>query len=247
MRKFDKKTNKKSMFFRLIALAISLFYCKSKIIGLENLSEPCVVVSNHSKLHGPINAQLNFPKNKAIWCDAPMFDKKEFPTYAYANFFKRKPNFFNKLLVRALAPLVAHLFRNADTLPVYRDMRIVKTYKMSVQALIKGVSVFIMPECPNSHNQIINVFNEYFVDVARYYYKDQSKLLKFVPMYYSPELKTMVFGKSIEFNKDNAIQDERKRICTYLMEEITRLAKSLPKHKVVPFNNVKKSEYKYSK
>ena len=118
---------------------------------------------------------------------------------------------------------------------------------MSVQALIKGVSVFIRPECPNSHTQIINVFNEYFVDVARYYYKDQSKLLKFVPMYYSPELKTMVFGKSIEFNKDNAIQDERKRICTYLMEEITRLAKSLPKHKVVPFNNVKKSEYKYSK
>ena len=57
----------------------------------------------------------------------------------------------------------------------------------------------------------------------------------------------MVFGKPIEFNNENKIQDERNRICTYLMEQITILAKSLPKHKVVPFNNVKRKEYKYSK
>ncbi len=247
MRKFDKKINKKSIFFRLIAFAISLFYCKSKVIGLENVKEPCVIITNHSKLCGPINAQHFFPLKKVIWCDAPMLDKKEFPAYAYSNFFNGKPTFFNKLLAKSLAPLVAHLFKNADTLPVYRDMRIVKTYKMSVQALNKGICVFIMPESPIEHNEIINVFNEYFVDIARYYNKEQNKLLKFVPMYYSPKLKIMVFGKAIEFNTSNKIEDERKRICTYLMEQITVLAKSLPKHKVVPFNNLKRKEYKYSK
>ena len=72
-------------------------------------------------------------------------------------------------------------------------------------------------------------------------------MLKFVPMYYSPKLKIMVFGKAVEFNTSNKIEDERKRICTYLMEQITVLAKSLPKHKVVPFNNLKRKEYKYSK
>jgi hypothetical protein len=66
-------------------------------------------------------------------------------------------------------------------------------------------------------------------------------------MYYSVRLKKMVFGKPIRFDSKNSIEDERKRICAYLMDEITKIAKTLPKHVVVPFNNVDKSQYKYSK
>ena len=57
----------------------------------------------------------------------------------------------------------------------------------------------------------------------------------------------MVFGKPIRFDSKNSIDEERKRICAYLMDEITKIAKTLPRHVVVPFNNVDKSQYKYSK
>ena len=66
-------------------------------------------------------------------------------------------------------------------------------------------------------------------------------------MYYSFELKKTIIGKPIKFNSQENIEVERKRICEYLMNEITALAKTLPVHKVVPFNNVDSKDYKNSK
>lgn len=244
------KTNykRKGLLFRFVIFIISLFYKKSKFIGLNNLSnEGCIIVSNHSKMYGPIHGQLYFPTKKLIWCDAPMLDKKAFISYAYKNFFNGKPNFFQKALVHIFAPLITYVFNNADTLPVYRDINIMKTYKMSMDTLNQGKNILILPESPEEYNEIVNNFNEYFVDVARLYYRSYKKQIKFVPSYYSKKLNIMIFGKAIEFNAENDIKQERKRICKYLMDEITTLAKTLKKHKVIPFNNVKKSQYKFSK
>lgn len=239
---------RKSCTYKFVAFIAKRFCKKSQSIGVENIpNEPCIIVSNHSKLYGPVNAELYFPTEKAIWCDAFMMVKKEFPNYAYHNFWGGKPNLFQKAFAHTIAPLVTHVMSRADSLPVYRDMRIINTYKITVQTLSEGVNVVILPESPQEYNEIVNNFNERFVDVARFYYKNYQKQLKFVPMYYSVELRKMVFGKPIEFDSNNNMDDERKRICSYLMQEITKMAKELPRHKVVPFNNVKKSQYKYSK
>lgn len=247
-KKLNNRVNKKGFIYKIVAFFVRFFYKQPKFIGLENLpTEPCIVISNHAKLHGPINSELYFPTKKLIWCDGPMMDKKEFPKYAYNNFFGGKPNVFQKMLMHIIAPIVSKIMNNADALAVYRDMRIVKTYKMTTEALEKGINVVILPECPEEYNEITNKFNEYFVDSARFYYKNKQKEVKFVPMYYCKAEKTMIFGQPIQFDSINSIEEERKRICDYLIEQITCLAKSLPVHKVIPFNNVKKKEYKNSK
>ena len=43
------------------------------------------------------------------------------------------------------------------------------------------------------------------------------------------------------------IDEQREKIVSYLKEEITRIALILPPHKVVPYLNVGKRNYKYSK
>ena len=58
------------------------------------------------------------------------------------------------MFVRLLTPLITNIFNNADALPVYRDMRIVKTYKLSTEALDKGANIVILPECPDEFNEI---------------------------------------------------------------------------------------------
>ncbi len=247
-KKLDNKYRKKGVVYKICAPFVRLFYRKVKFIGLENLpEESCVIIGNHAQMHGPANAELNFPTKKLIWCDGPMMVRKEFPKYAYNNFFGGKPSFFQKLFVRLLTPLITNIFNNADALPVYRDMRIMKTYKATTDVLEQGVNVVILPECPEEFNEITNKFNEYFVDVARFYYKHTGKELDFVPMYYCRELRKTLFGKSIKFDANAPIETERKRICEYLMGEITLLAKTLPPHRVIPFNNVKKKDYKMSK
>ncbi|MBE5737880.1 MAG: hypothetical protein E7348_05710 [Clostridiales bacterium] len=247
-KKLNNRYKKKTLTYKFIANCSKVYYKKNEYIGLENLpDEPCIITGNHSKLHGPINAELYFPTKKLIWCDEPMMNKKEFIGYAYKTFFNGKPNFFHKIGMHILAPIVANVMSSADSLPVYRDMRIMKTYKATTEAINNGLNVVILPECTEEYNEITNCFNEYFVDAARFYYKHYQKELLFVPMYYSVRLKKMVFGKPIRFDSKNSIDEERKRICAYLMDEITKIAKTLPRHVVVPFNNVDKSQYKYSK
>jgi len=248
MSKIGARVKKKGLLFKFIAKMISIFYRSSEIIGKENIpQEPCVFAGNHSHAHSPVMCELYFPVKKLTWCDAPMFDKKEFKAYAYKVFWNGKPNFFQKLGANLLAPLVQYIFRNADALPVYRDMRVVKTYKASVETMVEGNSVVIFPECPEENNEILNQLNQYFVDVARFYKKSTGKELLFVPMYYAVTLKKLVFGKPIRFNSSDSIESQRKVICDYITDEITRMAKELPCHTVIPFNSVSKKEYKKSK
>ncbi len=248
MKNKNNNYKKKGIVYKICAFFIKLGYKKTEYIGLENLpSEPCVIAGNHAQLHGPINAELYFPTKKLIWCDGPMMDKKEFPNYAHNNFFGGKPSAFQKFLIKLITPIVVNVFKHADALPVYRDMRIMKTYKQTADVLEEGVNVVILPERSEEFNEITNKFNEYFIDVARFYYKRTAKELDFVPMYYCKELKKTLFGKPIKFNAKQPIEQERKRICEYLVSEITSLAKSLPPHKVIPFNAIDKKDYKMSK
>ena len=93
------------------------------------------------------------------------------------------------------------------------------------------------------HNNIINDFQDKFIDLARFYYKKTGKELCFVPLYLAPRLKTMIYGKPIRFCAAAPIAQERQRICTALMDEITAMAVSLPEHTVVPYTNVPKKQY----
>ena len=248
MMKNKKLKKKKGIVYKICAFFIKMFWKKPKYVGLDNIpSDPCIITGNHAQMHGPIINELYFPTDKMIWCDAPMLDKKLFPQYAYDNFFGGKPTKMQKFFVFLLKPIIVKIFNKADALPVYRDMRIVKTYKMTTDSLDKGYNIVILPECPEEFNEITNKFNEYFVDVARMYYKSTKKELSFVPMYYCKDLRKMLFGKPIKFNGNNPIEQERTRICDYLIQETTALAKELPTHKVIPFNPVPKKDFKNSK
>ena len=53
----------------------------------------------------------------------------------------------------------------------------------------------------------------------------------------------MHLGKPIKFSADKPIEEERRRICDYLMSEITDIARSLPEHTVIPYRNIPKKQY----
>ncbi|MCR4933533.1 MAG: hypothetical protein K6A29_04990, partial [Lachnospiraceae bacterium] len=61
-----------------------------------------------------------------------------------------------------------------------------------------------------------------------------------------PALKKVVFGKPVLFNHEAPMKEEQERICNYLMDEISEVAYSLPRHRVVPYPNIKKKDYPYS-
>lgn len=246
-----KEKGKKPLFYRAIVSIAAKFYGRREFTGLENLpDEPCIVVGNHAQLHGPFTTEKFFPHAKKIWCNGEMMKLREVPAYAFEDFWSQKPKWnrwFFKILSYLIAPICAYFFNRADTIAVYHDARIMQTFKRSVEAMKSGEHVVIFPENRTEFNEIVNEFSIGFVDVARLYYKMTKKSVSFLPCYNAPALRTVVFGKPIAYDPEMEIGAQREAVCSYLKEEITSLAKSLPRHLVTPYANVKKKDYKYSK
>ena len=240
----EKKT---SVMYKIIKWLVKVFYPKITVIGAENLpEEPAVIVGNHCQMNGPIACELYMPGKHAIWCAGEMMHLKEVPAYAFRDFWSQKPRWthpFYRLLSFLIAPLSVCVFNNADTVGVYHDTRILSTFRNTVKALQNGQNVVIFPEYDAPHNHILSEFQDRFIDVAKMYAKKTGTEVSFVPMYIAPKLKKLYLGKPIRFRADAPIEEERRRICNVLMDEITEMAVALPEHTVVPYRNIPKKQY----
>ena len=218
-----------------------------KVVGLENLPEKnAIIVGNHTQMNGPICGELFMPENCYTWCAGEMMHLKEVPAYAFSDFWSQKPKWlqpFYRFLSYLIAPLAACIFTNARTIAVYRDMRIMSTFKETLKTIENGRNVLIFPEKDEKYNNILYTFQENFINVAKLYYKKTGISLTFVPMYIAPKLNSMYIGKGIRFESINKIEEERKRILDYLSDEITKIARELPEHTVIPYRNIPRKYY----
>ncbi|MBE6948779.1 MAG: hypothetical protein E7456_02920 [Ruminococcaceae bacterium] len=241
---------KVSPLYKVVKWLVKVFSPKFKPFGVENLpDEPSIIVANHCHMYGPISCELYFPGKRYTWCAGQMMHLKDVPAYAYQDFWSQKPKhsrWFYKMLSYIIAPLSVLIFNNADTIGVYRDTRIMSTFKDTIERLCEGAHVVVFPEHSVPRNNIICDFQDRFIDIAKMYYRKTGRELNFVPMYIAPKLSEMHLGKSIRFSADAPIDIERRRICEHLMNEITDIACGLPRHIVVPYNNVSKKEYPYN-
>lgn len=237
----------KKLVYNIFYFFVKLFYPKTEFVGQENLPDgPCIVASNHCQMHGPIANMLYYPRPKRIWCIGEMMHMKEVPDYAFRDFWSLKPKsvrWFFRILSYIIAPFAVCIFQSADTIGVYHDRRIARTFKDSVDALKEGRDVVIFVESHVPHNNIVYEFQKGFVDVARLCHKATGEEISFVPMYVCPAFKKVYIGKPVRYDSTRPAHDERVRISGYLMDEVTAMGRSLPRHTVVPFENVAKDKY----
>ena len=239
--------SKKPVLYRFVYWLASVIYHRPDIVGLENLPDrPSIIVGNHSQMYGPVDAELYFPGDRRIWCAGQMMHADEVQPYAYQDFWSYKPRYirwFYKLLSYAIVPLSVCIFNNAHTIGVYHDSRIIRTFRDTLKALQDGANIIIFPEHDKDYNHILCDFQTKFVDIAKLYYKRTGEDLFFVPLYLAPKLGKMCLGKPVQFRHDAPLEEERDRICRYLMEQITGIACSLPEHTVIPYRNISRKSY----
>ena len=238
---------KKHIVYRIVRGLASLFMPKFQAEGIENLLDgPAVVVGNHSQAFGPVAAELYFPREHYTWCISEMMEKECVADYAYQDFWSKKPVLvrpFFRLFSYMLPRISEIVFTNADTIPVYRDKRLMKTFQLSCDKLKDGASVVIFPEEYTEYNNIVHKFQRGFVHLGKYYYRQTGESVAFVPMYVCPKLGKLVFGKPIMYNPNTASAEESERICSYLQDSISEIAYNMPRHRVVPYPNVSKRNY----
>ena len=233
--------------YRLIYRIIWLLSPKYALYGNEKLpDEPCVIIGNHCQMYGPIGAELYLPRPHYIWCIGEMMNRKEVPAYAFRDFWSMKPpatHWFYRMLSHLIAPLAEYLFTNAHTIPVRHDARVMTTFRQSIDRLNEGADVVIFPEKNEPYNGILWQFQEHFADLAKLYYRKTGKAVCFVPMYTAPGLAEIHFGNPVRYNAEAPDDEERKRICSAMMEAVSDLASALPQHRVVPYPNIPKGDY----
>lgn len=241
------KEKKPSRIFPYLLKIVGAVYIRYDIEGLENIpEEPSFVIGNHAQLHGPLVSQLRLMKNAYTWCAAEVKDIKEAQPYAYCDFWSGKPKnirWLFKLLSYVVAPLLVYIHVNARTIGVYHDHRVFATFRETIRRMEEGNHIIIFPEKAEPNNNILCHFQEGFVDTAKMYFKRTGKRAAFVPMYVAPKLKKMMIGEPVYYNEENAHDDERRRICEEMTRAITDMAKSLPRHTVIPYMNIPKKDY----
>lgn len=239
------------LLYRITERLVIAFSKKYRLEGADNLPEgPCFIAANHCQMYGPLASEFYIPGDHYTWCASEMMDIKEVPAYAYKDFWSMKPGYirwFYRILSYVIAPLSVFIFCNAHTVPVYRDHRIITTVKKTVDLLLKGCRITVFPEYGKKHNSIINDFQDRFIDTARSYIRKSGRTISFVPAYISPALGLIVFGAPTEYDADSDLKKERERITAYLMESITEMAVSLPRHRVVPYLNLPKKDRPYNR
>ena len=237
--------------FRAVRRAVAIVYRPAYVWeGLENLpQESVILVGNHAQMHWPLCMEIYPPRAHYTWCAAEMMSFKEVPAYAYKDFWSSKPRsvrWIFKIISYLIAPLCCLIFNNARVIPVYRDTRVLGTFRISSQRLDEGADVAIFPECYEEYNNIVHSFQKGFAETALFHYRKNKKNVRFVPMYICPALRKGLLGKPTELDFSKPAKEELERVRVYLMDEVTRLALSLPRHRVVPYPNVAKTDYPMS-
>ncbi len=243
-----KKPSKFSkLIFNILVPVIRFFFGKQEIVGIDKIPpSDAIIVANHCQMSGPLVGEFYMPKSVYTWCAGEMMKFSEVPSYAFSDFWSQKPRWthpFYKALSYLIAPLAVCLFNNARTIAVYRDARVLGTFKKTVKFLEDGKNILIFPEKDEKCNNIIYTFQKNYIDIAKLYYKKTGRAIQFVPLYIAPTMKKSYVGDSITFCPDKDFAKEKERINFLLQEEITNLGRNLPEHIVVPYRNMPKKYY----
>lgn len=252
----EKKKNKKQkppiytqkktgLFARFFKTLLRVVYGKYTFIyHYEEPSKASVFVSNHTSHVAPLVFQYQSPKNVRTWGNSKFFTKEDCRTHLRSdmckdNSFKSK---FLSFLIQVLAPFVVWVYKkHANSIPVYFDFNIYKTFKMSSETLTNGSSVIIYPEkAYNEFNGVLSGFATGFAYVAQAHYKLTEECINFYPVYFAQTLKEVHFGKPITYNPEVPMEEQSITISDYIFNQIMELYSALPPHKVIPMYAVTK-------
>ncbi len=226
-------------YYRLMYRVAKIGYPYAKVSYEEPLDDgPFVFVCNHAGVRGPLMMTLNFPRPHKNWINSFAMDDRLAANYAFHDYLlgagRRHPGFWralSRVIGRGLPPLL----RGAGAIPVYHDLRVAETFRASVDVLRRGEDLVIFPESPIRATEFVFSLNRGFADLGRRYLRETGETLRFCPVYVEKKHRRIAVGSPIAYDPAVRPSEAREKLCRALEEGIDRLARSLPKHKPVPF------------
>ena len=129
-----------------------------------------------------------FPLADSIhpWMNAQVLSARETPAYVRQDYWwkpeSRLAPFFSATLPYIAAAILPPIVRTAPTVPVYHDMRVMKTFRESLRLLQAGEHLVIFPEQPSGFQSHEKELNRGFMQIAPAFARATGKGLLFWPV-----------------------------------------------------------------
>ena len=230
-----------------VLLSIARLFYYHKILEKENVPNDddvaMVFVCNHGEIYGPVVSNLYVPFSFRPWSIGNMMDKDLFVqstvqgTFSDIRWLSEKNR---RRLAEFCAPLMLWVMRSIDAIPVYYNSprQLMNSFKESIKAMEAGDNILLFPEnsafSPTKRYERDGGVSEFFtgfVMLGQLYYKQTGKRAYFVPIYANRLEHTVTFGVHTRYNPEVSANEEKERICTYLREEMLRIANQTTKNK----------------
>ena len=191
---------------------------------------PAVFIVHHQNMSGPVHAILTLPKHAHLWGLNVFFDRKEcynqYVNYTFTERFGMSRALASPLafIISLAVPMVMHSF---SAIPVFRSSRdILKTFRLSDEALLKGESLIISPDVHyEDGSRSMGEMYTGFLHLEKNYFAKTKKHLSFVPISYNTKEKTLFIADAIQFD-DSPYNEQKEKIAEKIKNSINEINKN---------------------
>ena len=174
--------------------------------------------------------QKYFPHRFVPWGTHEMCGTvRERWNYLYHVFYRQKLNFppWKAFLIATPFCLISKmLYKGAELIPTYRDIRFSTTIKRSIHAMEAGSSVLIFPENSEEvgYRDVMDEFHCGFVLLARRFRRKTGIDAPICPVYYAGKTNRMIIGRAVTLRElVEQGYDTDDRVAGFFRDSLNRL------------------------
>ena len=214
-------------------------FMRHKVYGTANLDRsefPSIFVCNHGEIYGPIASVIYMPVYFRPWSDNRMLDR-ELIIEHMSGTFERIPLLSSGMklkLAKKITPLIIWALSSFDPIPVQRSnpKEIMKTMKLTIDAMLELDNVLLFPEAPDKHEQNergyktsgVGDFYTGFAHLGKMYFDKTKRCVRFYPVFADKARRRLSIGKPVIYSTELPASEEKQRIANELRAEMLALS-----------------------
>lgn len=189
---------------------------------------PCVFVANHLGATGPIAMCARFPLTASChpWITAQVMDKKEIKDFVRLDQWWNHNSFLHPILNAVVPPLAALLIppimQGANGIPVYRDTRVMTTFRKSIAVLKSGENLLIFPENVSGHGEYDAELNTGWLMIADLWYKASGNALNIYPVLIDKKAHTIRVSAPVVWDTERTLNEQTDEVIKLISAGIGR-------------------------
>jgi 1-acyl-sn-glycerol-3-phosphate acyltransferase len=218
---------KRGFIYNFICFAVRLFVKRPSITGLDNFvaGRDSMIVANHEGAWGPVVTRAWFPLPSAPWVNWQI-TRRGFCRQFLSDFFFMEQAHMKGWLAKPLGvliePLLLHLLKRGDAVPVYfGGANVTITYKTSLERLKSGCTLMVFPDNESTLQDLrVPDFHDGYLATASLFSKQTGKKLLIYPLCLSSRRNLIALGASVEFDPGGDFKQECGRVNDCLLSFI---------------------------